>query len=437
MPSRPNVLAYASPTTSRFLVFLAALLTAGAFVGMWLHNEVVGDEWTKTVVRCIGSASADPDAQGALARNAAEERCRAAAERRRSAYSFAGAGGVLVLGVCVALLAPGVLERRRRLRRAGPRLADAERRLAELAREVGLRRPPIVMVTPASRSDAFAYGFPGSYRVALPPAVAVRWRDTTLFDPLVRHELAHVEHRDVALAWLARSVWYVIAPLLALPIVAGALEGDLSLLPDYLWRAALLALTVQLVSAALLRSREHDADLRAAQAGGSVEAVAGVLDRLPDHSARWRALARHPRPASRKAVLERPQLTARVTFIDGVTAAFLAALSIPLIVTAITSLLIGSGHLERASGRGGRHRRPVDRRLSGTRPLPRGACAARRGRPRRVGSGSARGRARARSRPRRIARAHWCRRRRARAAALAPADRAPRRGRNGARRRRR
>ena len=41
---RPDVLAYPSPTTSRYLIFLAALLSAGVFVGNWIHNQVVGDE---------------------------------------------------------------------------------------------------------------------------------------------------------------------------------------------------------------------------------------------------------------------------------------------------------------------------------------------------------------------------------------------------------
>jgi hypothetical protein len=136
------------------------------------------------------------------------------------------------------------------------------------------------MLGAAAQRDGFSYGTPGRYRIALPRAVAVRWRDASLFDPLVRHELAHVAHRDVALAWLARSVWYALAPLLAAPLLIIPVSGDRSLLPDYLWRAALLAVVVQLVSSALLRSREHDADLRAAWGPGGPEAVAAVVARV-------------------------------------------------------------------------------------------------------------------------------------------------------------
>ena len=77
---RPNVLAYPSPTTSRFLVFLAALLASGAFVGGWVHNQVLGDEWLKTAARCDGATQGGAPLQSAIERNAIDERCRAFAD---------------------------------------------------------------------------------------------------------------------------------------------------------------------------------------------------------------------------------------------------------------------------------------------------------------------------------------------------------------------
>ncbi len=354
---RPNLLAYPSPTTSRFIVFLAALLTAGAFVGGWVHNQVLGDEWVSTVARCERQA-ARPTISGSgvsaeVQQNAAAERCRAAVERRRAAFSFGGALLAGCAGLLVLFAVPAVLERRRRLRQLPATLADVKHRASELTSGLRLTRPPTLMLGPPGLHDAFSYGTPGHYRIALPPAVAVRWRDQTLFDPLVDHELAHIEHRDVALAWLARSVWYALAPLLSLPIVVAVVSGDFSLLPDYLWRAVLLAFTVQLTSAALLRSREHDADLRAAQCETSPGRLAALVARTGHGDAapraRWRRpLAKHPSAADRLAVLARPELAARVTFVDGLTTGFLAGLSIPVIVTAITILLTGSGRISDA-----------------------------------------------------------------------------------------
>jgi hypothetical protein len=347
---RPDVLAYPSPTTSRYLIFLAALLSAGVFVGNWIHNQVVGDEWIAEVTRCrqetLQLTPTQPSLEGAIAQENAAARCRADADRRWAAFAFGGAAAAGAAGLVVLYLVPGVVERRRRLRPVVPGLEPARDRMVTLAAEAGLAHPPSLMLGAASQRDGFSYGVPGRYRIALPQAVAIRWRSPALFDPLVRHELAHVAHRDVALAWLARSVWYALAPLLALPVVISLLSDDRSLLPDYLWRAALFAVVVQLVSSALLRSREHDADLRAAQAMGGPEAVAAVVARARDagqESWHRRLLANHPTPARRLAVLERPELAAEVTFLDGFTAAFLATLTAPLVVFALVALLMGSG----------------------------------------------------------------------------------------------
>src|SRR5919108_3278395 len=352
---RPDVLAYPSPTTWRFLVFLAALLSAGVFVGNWLHNQVHYREWLTVVVRCNAEALRQPDATGpsvsaAIARERAASPCRGAVDRRWAAFMVAGAGAAGAAGLVVLYLAPGVVERRRRLRPLPPELRSAADRVAALAGDAGLARAPAVVLGDAALRDGFSYGTPGRYRIALPRGVAVRWRNAPLFDPLVRHELAHVAHRDVALSWLARSVWYALAPLLAVPPVVILLSGDRSILGDYLWRAVLFAVMVQLVSSALLRSREHDADLRAAKAGGP-EAVAALLARVPDPGAApWyrRLAANHPSPSMRRAVLARPELAAGVTFLDGFTAAFLATLTVPLVSFALVAFLMRSGRSDLA-----------------------------------------------------------------------------------------
>ena len=215
--------------------------------------------------------------------------------------------------------------------------------MAELAAETGLARPPAVVV--GRQADAFTFGVPGRYAIALPRGLAVRWRHSQLFDPVLRHELAHVRHGDVPLALLARSVGFVLAPLLALPLVVGFVIGDSSLTPSYLWRAALLGAVVVLVSAQLLRTREYDADLRAAQLSGGPAAVGNVLAAVAPGPAtrRFRTLlAKHPSREQRMAVLERPAGAAPVTFLDGFAAAFLAALVVPLLVSLVIAATVGA-----------------------------------------------------------------------------------------------
>ena len=63
------------------------------------------------------------DLDAVLAQTAAQERCSASAERERALFSVAGAGFAAAGGVLLLFLAPGILERRRRLRALSPRSA--------------------------------------------------------------------------------------------------------------------------------------------------------------------------------------------------------------------------------------------------------------------------------------------------------------------------
>ncbi len=78
--ARVNVLAFASPTTTRYLAFLAALLSAGIFVGSWVYNQTQGRHWVGVVVSCAGQAQhasiSLPPVQAEVARQALEAKCR-------------------------------------------------------------------------------------------------------------------------------------------------------------------------------------------------------------------------------------------------------------------------------------------------------------------------------------------------------------------------
>src|SRR5919108_6407318 len=92
---RPNVLAYPPPTTSRYLIFLVALLSAGLFVGTWVHNQVLKRQWVAAVARCEQEAllrtATQASLEAAIARENLAARCRAAADRRLAAFALAGA----------------------------------------------------------------------------------------------------------------------------------------------------------------------------------------------------------------------------------------------------------------------------------------------------------------------------------------------------------
>jgi Zn-dependent protease with chaperone function len=348
--TRPEVLGYPSPTTSRYLILAATLLASGLFVGNWVHNQVRGAEWQRTAIACEGQPLGGPGLQDQARAESAFTSCMSDAERTRAAFAV---GGVLVataVSAMVLFLAPVVVLRRRRLRTPGPALSGAVDRFDELARQAGVAGRVRPLVGSSRQRDAFSFGAPGRYLVALPPAVAVRWRDVRLFDPLVRHELAHAKQRDIALAWLTRSVWYALVPILAVPIVTALVGGDTSVLGSYLWRAVVLGVVVALLSAALLRSREYGADLRAARWEGdpaAVEAVVGSARTGPTDAWR-RLLARHPTPAQRVAVLRAPGLLVRSGFVDGLVGAFLGGLTVPLLVDGLSPALPGTGGVTRS-----------------------------------------------------------------------------------------
>ncbi|MGH3719996.1 MAG: M48 family metallopeptidase [Pseudonocardiaceae bacterium] len=335
-----NVLAFPPVTTGRVLILVAAMLAAGLFVGTTVFMQVAGASLSAVAAQCSRVPPWRPGGPDLFSM------CLAPVQGRRAAFGVGAAALVALGAMAVLFLAPVLIERRRRLRLAGPSLAPAVQRMQALAREAGLRRPPTLVVGPTALRDAFCYGRPGRYRVAVPSGLAIRPASVT-FEAVLRHELAHVAHRDVALSWMARSVWYALTPMLLLPLVLCLVHGDVSVVPGYLWRAAVLAAVVLLAQRAVLQSREYDADLRADQLAGSGQALAAVLASIrPLPATRLRrALAYHPDKAVRLDVLRNPQRAAAVTVVDGITVAFLATLTLPILDSVLYSVLVGGQHL--------------------------------------------------------------------------------------------
>lgn len=257
----PDVLALPSATTMRFVLLAAAMLVVGLFVGVTVFGAVEGQTFQTAVLSCGGNAT-----------------CLAPIEHRYALFALGGAAAVAIGALVVVLAAPAVIIRRRRLRDPGVVGAAALARLTAFCADAGIRRPPRLLAGSAALRDAFCLGRPGRYAVAIPLPLLIR-PHTPLFEAALRHELAHVRGHDVAVSWLARAVWYALAPLLLLPVVLFSLTGDLALLPGYLWRAALIAAVVTLARQSALRSRELSADVTAANLAGAA-AVADALNRL-------------------------------------------------------------------------------------------------------------------------------------------------------------
>ena len=199
------------------------------------------------------------------------------------------------------------------------------------------------MVGPAAQRDAFVFGLPGRYTIVLPTALVVRHRQAAMFDPVVRHELAHIGRRDVPFAWLATGVWVAAIPVLVAPLVVAAARRDFSLMPEYLWRAAVVMAVLWLVQRQALRSREHDADLHAARQAGDWRPLCSVLELNRSTPGWWRRfLSHHPTIAQRLDILTDPGRVRGVSFVDALAAGFLTALLLPLIHSVLLVTVTGT-----------------------------------------------------------------------------------------------
>ncbi|MCD2190311.1 M48 family metalloprotease [Actinomycetospora soli] len=331
-PPRPDVLALPPSTALRMVVLSVALVIAALFVGTAMHNAVLGESWQTAVQGCLQPGQILPD-------TAAQTACQSPAERRRAVVALLTASGSVVLAVVVVVAAPVVIRRRRRLEPADGRFARAIAAVAALSAEMGVR-PPGLLVGPGSVRSPFCVGRPGDHRIALPRKLALRG-NPALFDALVGHELAHLAHRDVGISWLARSLAYVLGPLLAIPVVVAAVGREPGLALDIGWRAALLLGVVLLLVRGLMRAREFDADLRAARRPGVGRVLDVELARRPEESGRRAAVAWHPGPAQRRAVLAEPVGAATLGLLDGLPLGFLALFAVPVVGNTAAALLLG------------------------------------------------------------------------------------------------
>ncbi|MGY1651720.1 M48 family metalloprotease [Geodermatophilus sp. SYSU D01119] len=342
---RIDVLSLPRTTTLRTSLLVAALAGAGLVVGTVLHNLLLAEAWDDRFRECRQVPEAGPGVLGA-----AFAACMAPAEQRRVGVAVTTAALVLALVWAVVLIAPLLHDRSRGLRPLDAGFERGRARFAELAAEAGLRRAPVLMRGEGLNGvvHAHVYGRPGDPRVAVPLKLLMT-AGTPASDAVMRHELAHVAHRDHLSGALARGSWYVLGPLLVVPVVVSAVVGDLEVVPGYLARAAVLAVVVQLVRAGLLRAREVDADLGAVRRGTDPAVMAAGTARGRDRRSLgpWaRLLATHPSPAERGAALAAPHRAARLGFVDALAAGFLAATVLPVLRAAGASTIGGAPERE-------------------------------------------------------------------------------------------
>lgn len=338
---RPDVAVFPASTSAAFLALVLAEVAVGAFLGNWLFNEILGGEWVRTLSRCLAATPANP--QGTFA-------CYAGIEQTRGVWSIAGGIVVVGLGLVAMAFAPGWIRRRRALRPLGDARQGVRVRLAAASAAIGLRTPPEIFVGPLRQRDAFSFGAYGRYAIAVPRALTSEG-SAAVFEGVIRHELAHVRNRDVGFSWLANSIWYVVGPLLLVPIAWGLISLEPSLLPDYIPRAVVIAAVVWAAARNLIRVREWEADLAAARGGPEELALAertvgmaAATGTRPMGRLR-RLSAAHPSVGSRMSVLRAPERVTVITFSESAVVGLLVAFAVPMIEQVSQASLAGGNTL--------------------------------------------------------------------------------------------
>ncbi|MGW2700055.1 M48 family metallopeptidase [Streptomyces sp. NPDC001340] len=336
VPSAPDPGALPAGTTLRFLVLVVAMAAAT----LEMLRDILRPYPAQNVeFLCEFAAGYDPggnlidNVTRSNAQAAAIKECAKGAPVTPDWYGLAGSVVVLLAATAVYLLLPRWKRRRRGLVPLHGRDPQGEVRaeIARLAGVAGVRTlPALVVDLTALDAGAVVFGRAGRRTLCLNNGLLhVRRSQPARFQAVVLHELAHLRHRDVDIAYAVTALWRAFLTLAAVPftlVVGGTLVAahfgwfmgaDAVFWPaarPYLVReiatAAFLFLLVVLARADTLRHRELYADRGAVALGADPDvwrsrAEAAVTQGRPARgvSALWRS---HPSWEERCRVLGDP-----------------------------------------------------------------------------------------------------------------------------------
>jgi Zn-dependent protease with chaperone function len=317
------------PTTTRLLLLVLLLAAGSAFAAFfWLVLEP--GSWHGAFRPCLHPPASVSPAAAVSDFNGCVDRV----ELLQGLTGLVGPVILLAASAVVFAVAVPVRLRVMRARPAPPSLAWRFSRCVACFRLRG--RPQIVMAPRIGPQDALCIGGFRRYRVIvgrdLSPLAERDQSSAEQVDAILCHELAHLEARDVDRTWLTLSAAGMFALIVAAPLAVAAARRLDSTGFALGWRlAALLAISV-LATLAVLRVREHEADVRAATTRlggpGMTALLEGWGKQQPQSSRRGRGEGRvplpgvpeflraHPSPRLRLAVLRDPRRLWRLSVVE-------------------------------------------------------------------------------------------------------------------------
>jgi Zn-dependent protease with chaperone function len=250
---------------------------------------------------------------------------------------------------------------------------------AETAQTAKLATTQFLVTSDIRQQDAIAFGFPGRRRICCGGGMRlVAAKDVDLSRAVIAHELGHLRHGDIDLSYLSRGIvgatfWLAVVTVviyvlglvahLDTPLakrslmatwnslthgnttLARAAANFQSFLASYgvspvflLANVAFFFVVIYLEYAAVLRSREHYADVYAQAIAGEGPVRALLRGRSTRWSRLWRFLRLHPDFASRLTVIEQPWLVLKPFAVQAMASGYIAGLFIAYLTTYTTDV---------------------------------------------------------------------------------------------------
>lgn len=346
-------------TTGRFVLLMLLTLTGSADTSDWYFSAGPAG-WSDQYHRCDAAANSPANT---LAPNSVTGNylgCVASVDHGRFGKEAAAVMVVMLVIIAVYILSGRALIWWRKL--VSPPSEDlypgSVAEVQTMIGEAGLRRAPTVLINLyRDGQGGRVFGCFGRYYLRLNVSV-LRGSDAesvSLRRALVRHELAHLRNRDVDVTGLTIAAGRVFAVLVFVPLVVLGFSRHSPYLGQMLWRLAIVLVLVIVVRAAVIRSREHYADVAASHsaiAEGEPCFLAGAFPerQLPTlglgligRLVRWlAALVRmHPSGQRRSSVVTDPGLLLTLGVLDALAIGLTLGFSITYL-SGTVALLLGA-----------------------------------------------------------------------------------------------
>ncbi|HEV2123324.1 MAG TPA: M48 family metalloprotease [Chloroflexota bacterium] len=327
--SRANPFVGVTDTTFLFALLIIATVATSLYGWNYIYFSTNGRAYLAAVNSCQGLSSTG----GINGFSSPLSECwaramRSVADMMSGGFALTSLATVLALGAL-----PLVLKRRLRLAlllRPGVEMIEA--RLRDVAASLEVPIPHVFLDSRPHAVGRMAGGWRRPWLLLTFGMLPLAVRHAQQFDAVVAHELAHVRNKDVRKTELAVAAWWALVVTVVAPYLVATLTGPIRFVAwDVVARLAFLTVVALLLRTALLRVREHEADLRASSVPGIAPALVAMLEQRSDQS-RGRLWAKHPTGEFRAAVVRRPQLVMRASATHAMALGFVAYLPFPALM---------------------------------------------------------------------------------------------------------